>query len=310
MKPAAIIANCLAQQAAADSRAALDYATGCSVGTVLALFAAGLLSADECDAGTTAARAADRARRLAWDAARVAVFGAAPANLAPAGAHFFPQTAHNPATNAPLSAVPDHFPGPENEHYPTHAEGTGEPLAQQSAPAYAGAYVVTAEAGESGQHLYVAGPFASYAEADELATALQDDSDQWGEDDPLLCTSHVRYRVELLADLQAAELLAQPQDATPPLEPQAWGFLGLAYCLADCLGDVAANPPTLAERSMLRGMAASALRAWQAVHAEHGEELASLHGAIRHAEQIGAHSVGAVSIELLQLLIGEGVRHG
>ncbi|QQE88540.1 hypothetical protein [Azotobacter chroococcum] len=307
MKPAAIIANCLAQQAAADSRAALDYATGCSVGTVLALFAAGLLSADECDAGTTAARAADRARRLAWDAARVAAFAADPAL---AGAHSCPQTAHNPATNAPLSAIPDHFPGPENEHSPTHAEGAGEPHAQQTAPADAGAYVVTAEADESGERLYVAGPFASYTEADELAAALQEDSDQWAEDDPLLCTSHVRYRVERLADLQDTGQPGPQQDATPALEPQAWGFLGLAYCLGDCLGDVAANPPTEAERSMLRGMAASALRAWQAVHAEHGEELASLHDTIRHAEQVGAHSVGAVSVDLLRLLIGEGVRHG
>jgi hypothetical protein len=391
MTPAAILARCLEQQAAADSRAALDYATGCSVGTVLALYAAGLLSDAECDAGTAAAREADRARRLAWDTARAAALGAcswpatahhaSPADLlavrlqrieqangthavifthgaaagaaealedagliptalhleylahaegtaeerraaleaahaaafaadsAPAGAHSCPQTAHNPATNAPLSAVSDHFPGPENEHHPTHAEGTGEPRAGLEAPADAGAYVVTGEADESGQRLYVAGPFASYAEADELAAALQDDSDQWADDDPLLCTSHVRYRVERLADQQDAEQPDHPQDAAPASEPQAWGFLGLAYCLADCLGDSASNPPTLAERAMLRGMAASALRAWQAVHAAHGDELASLHAAARHAEQVGAHSIGAVSVELLRLLIGEGVRH-
>lgn len=306
MTPAAILARCLAQQAAADSRAALDYATGCSVGTVLALYAAGLLTDAECDAGTAAARDADRARRLVWDTARAAAFAA---DSAPAGAHSCPQTAHNPATNAPLSAIPEHFSAPENEHYPTHAEGTGEPRAQQGAPGAAGAYVVTAEADESGQRLYVAGPFASYAEADELAAAWQDEYDQWEVDDPLLCTSRVRYRVELLADLQDAEQPAPEQDAAPAVEPQAWGFLGLAYCLADCLGDSASNPPTMAERAMLRGMAASALRAWQAVHAGHGEELASLHAAARHAEQVGAHSVGAVSVELLRLLIGEGVRH-
>lgn len=394
MTPAAIIARCLVQQAAADSRAALDYATGCTVGTVLALFAAGLLSADECDAGTAAAREADSARRLAWDAARAAAPGAcnwpttahhaSPADLlaarmqritlanegysvtfaygaaegaagaledaglipsgayleyvaqaegaaeerrreldaaraaafwsgsinpAPAGAHSCPQTAHNPATNAPLSAIPDHFPSPENEHYPTPAEGAGEPRAQQSATADAGAYIVTGEANESGERLYVAGPFASYAEADELAAAYQENADQWADDDPLLCTGRVLYRVELLADLQYVEPPAPEQHAAPAVEPQAWGFLGLAYCLADCLGDSASNPPTLAERAMLRGMAASALRAWQAVHAAHGEELASLQAATRHAEQVGAHSVGAVSVELLRLLIGEGVRH-
>lgn len=306
MTPAAILARCLAQQAAADSRAALDYATGCSVGTVLALYAAGLLSDAECDAGTAAARDADRARRLAWDAARATAFAA---DSAPAGAHSCSQTAHNPATNAPLSVIPDHFPDPENEHYPTHAEGTGEPRAGLEAPADAGAYVVTGEADESGQRLYVAGPFASYAEADELAAALQDDSDQWAEDDPLLCTSHVRYRVERLADQQGAEQPDHWQDAAPASEPQAWGFLGLAYCLADCLGDSASNPPTPVERATLRGMAASALRAWQAIHAAHGDELASLHACASHAEQVGAHSVGAVSVELLRLLIGEGVRH-
>ena len=302
MTPAAILARCLAQQAAADSRAALDYATGCSVGTVLALYAAGLLTDAECDAGTAAARDADRARRLAWDAARAAAFAA---DSAPAGAHYCPQSAHNPATNAPLSAIPDHFPGPENEHYPTHAEGTGEPRAGLEGPAAADAYAVTAETDGSGQRQYVAGPFASYAEADELAAALQEDADQWADDDPLICTGRVLYRVELLADLQDAEQPAPEQAA----EPQAWGFLGLAYCLADCLGDSASNPPTPAERATLRGMAASAVRAWQAVHAGHGEELASLHAAARHAEQVGARSIGAVSVELLRLLIGEGVRH-
>lgn len=306
MTPAAILARCLEQQAAADSRAALDYATGCSVGTVLALYAAGLLSDAECDAGTAAARDADRARRLAWDTARAAAFAA---DSAPAGAHSCTQTAHNPATNAPLSAIPDHFPGPENEHYLTHAEDAGEPRAGLECLAAAGAYVVTGEADESGQRLYVAGPFANYAEADELAAALQEDAEQWEIDDPLLCTSRVRYRVELLADLPPVELDEDPQDAATAVEPQAWGFLGLAYCLADCLGDSASNPPTPAERAMLRGMAASALRAWQAVHAAHGEELASLHAAARHAEQVGAHSIGAVSVELLRLLIGEGVRH-
>ncbi len=264
MTPAAIIARCLAQQAAADSRAALDYATGCSVGTVLALFAAGLLTDAECEAGTAAAREADRARRRAWDAAHAAALGA-----------------DQPA-----------------------------PLPAEHMPAAADAYVVTAEADESGQRLYVAGPFASHAEADELAAALQEDADQWATDDPLLCTGRVLYRVELLADLPPVELPAPEQGAAPDLEPQAWGFLGLAYCLADCLGDSASNPPTPAERATLRGMAASAVRAWQAVHAGHGEELASLHAAARHAEQVGAHSVGAVSVELLRLLIGEGVHHG
>lgn len=391
MTPAAILASCLEQQAAADSRAALDYATGCSMGSVLALFAAGLLTDAECEAGTAAAREADRARRRAWDAAHAAALGAcswpatahhaSPADLldarmqrieqangthavifthgaaagaaealegagliptavhleylaraegtaeerraaleaahaaafaadpAPAGAYSYPQTAHNPATNAPLSAIPHHFPAPENEHYPTHAEGAGEPRAAQVAPADAGAYVVTGEADESGDRLYVAGPFATHAEADELAAALQEDADQWADDDPLICTGRVLYRVELLADLPPVELPAPEQDAAPDLEPQAWGFLGLAYCLADCLGDSASNPPTPAERAMLRGMAASALRAWQAVHAAHGEELASLHAAARHAEQVGAHTIGAMSVELLRLLIGEGVRH-
>ncbi|MDV7211073.1 hypothetical protein [Azotobacter beijerinckii] len=190
MKPAAIIASCLEQQAGADSSAALDYATGCTVGSVLALFAVGLLNADECDAGTAAARDADRARRLAWGAARVAALG----------------------TDQPMPPPTDYAP---------HA----------------------------------------------------------------------------------------PQDA-PGIDPQAWGFLGLAYCLADCLGDVATNPGSDEHREPLRHMAAAALRAWQAVHAEHGEELASLHACTRHAEKVGTHSVGAVSVALLQLLIGEGVRHG
>lgn len=306
MTPASIIARCLAQQAAADSRAALDYATGCSVGSVLALYAVGLLSDAECAAGTTAARDADRDRRLAWDAARAAAFAA---DSAPAGAHSCPQSAHNPATNAPLSAIPDHFSGPENEHYPTYAEGACEPCAGLEGPAAADAYIVTGEANEDGERLYVAGPFASYAEADELAAAYQERADQWADDDPLVCGGSVCYRVELLADLQYVEPLAPEQDAAPAIEPQAWGFLGLAYCLADCLDDITSNPPTSDERAMLHGMAASALRAWQAVHAAHGEELASLHAAARHAEQVGAHSVGAVSVELLRLLIGEGVRH-
>lgn len=374
MTPAAILARCLAQQAAADSRDALDYATGCSVGTVLALYAADLLSLDERDAGTAAAWEADSARRLAFGAsnwpatahhaspaallavrlqrieqancdyavtfahgaaegaaealddagllpspvflefvaqaegaaeerraalaaAAEAAFGLGPADTAPAGAHSWPKTTHNPAITAPLSAIPDHFPSPENEHSPT-------PTA-----ADAGAYVVTGEADESGERLFVAGPFASHAEADELAAALQEEHDQRATDDPLLCTSRVRYRVELLADLQDAEPPAQPQGAAPASDPQAWGFLGLAYCLADCLGDSAANPPTLTERGTLRGMALSALRAWQAVHATHGPELARLQAAARHAEQVGAQTVGAVSVELLRLLIGEGLRH-
>ncbi len=263
MTPAAILARCLAQQAAADSRAALDYATGCSVGSVLALYAVGLLTADECAAGTAAARDADRDRRLAWDTARAAALGA-----------------DQPA-----------------------------PLPAEHMPAAAGAYIVTGEANESGDRLYIAGPFVSYAEADELAAAYQENADQWTDDDPLLIGGHVCYRVERLADLQRVELDEGPQDAAPAVEPQAWGFLGLAYCLADCLDDCASNPPTPAERAMLRGMAASAMRAWQVVHTGNGEELASLHAAARHAEQVGAHTVGAVSVELLRLLIGEGVRH-
>lgn len=258
MTPTAILARCLAQQAAADSRAALDYATGCSVGSALALFAVGLLTSGECDAGTAAARDADRARRLAWDTARAAALGA-------------DQSTPPPTADAPASAI---------------------------------AYVVTCEADESGERHTVAGPFADYAYADELAAAWQEDHDQWADDDPLLCPGRVRYRVELLGEQPPIE-----QPCAPAVEPQAWGFLGLAYCLADCLGDSAANPPTPAERAMLRGMAASAVRAWQAVHAAHGEELASLQATARHAEQVGAHSVGAVSVELLRLLIGEGVRH-
>lgn len=345
MTPAAIIARCLAQQAAADSRAALDYATGCSVGTVLALFAAGLLTDAECEAGTAAAREADRARRRAWDAAHAAALGAcswpatahhaSPADLLDArmqrieqanGTHAVIFT-HGAAAGA-AEALEDAGLIPTGAYleYLARAEGTAEErrAALESAyravfatdqPAHApapaaGAYIVTAEADESGQRLYVAGPFASHAEADELAAALQEDADQWATDDPLLCTGRVLYRVELLADLPPVELPAPEQDAAPDLEPQAWGFLGLAYCLADCLGDSASNPPTPAERATLRGMAASAVRAWQAVHAGHGEELASLHAAARHAEQVGAHSVGAVSVELLRLLIGEGVHHG
>lgn len=63
MTPAAVIARCLELQAAATSRAELDYATGRTAGTVHTLFTIGQLTQDERAAHIAATHDAADARR-------------------------------------------------------------------------------------------------------------------------------------------------------------------------------------------------------------------------------------------------------
>ena len=87
--------------------------------------------------------------------------------------------------------------------------------------------------------------------------------------------------------------------------PDRLGFAGLVYCLADCLGECASTPGAPDDWEPLQHMAAAALRAWQALLAEHGPAIAAAHLRIGQARRQGLSAV-EVPADLLALLIGEG----
>lgn len=98
---------------------------------------------------------------------------------------------------------------------------------------------------------------------------------------------------------------ACPENAHPPYLVTGLGFAGLVYCLADCLGECASTPGAPDEWEPLQHMAGSALRAWQALLAEHGPAITTAHQNISQARRQGLATV-EVPAELLALLIGEG----